>query len=253
VALRVTPTARITSSGYFLRADVEADLRVKDIQGSDPSVPYERQLLAQHGVDQPDLLLDQLEQAVIAAHGTTHDATSTQLQPAVNLDGYWCIDTYTTLAEKKRYWYMEQLIWCAGDTRDAAYMGSGPEGAYDLGPQDYLAVVGVNHLASGMASYMNVAVTDRTNYEGVGALMHSQVAGSAARFITGPESEYFFAVKIGRSCPPDDAYCLELPADRPLADGVTLAIRAYLNPLTEVGSDYGDLVLSRAILLKRRP
>jgi hypothetical protein len=254
VALRVTPTSsRGATVGYYTRATIESELRVKDLGGA---ASYERQVLAARGYPDPDGTLAALQQAVEGRYKATHDVKAVAMKPAVGLDGYTCIDRYLDLASQGKVGLikMNDAQWCAGDTRDAAYVGGGPDLAFDLEEGDMVVVVGVNHVQTSMATYVNVAITDRSNYSGVGALLHSQLSGSAAVYLPtlGAGADNFYVATIARACPQGIPACLELPSDLPLEQGVSVALRAYVNPQTKVGSHYPDLVLARAVHLTRR-
>lgn len=255
VILRVTPTSqRQGFLGYYTRGQIEQGLlpRKVGVEG----VVQEQVLLSGPGIPDASVTLDSVQQALISQHSATHSPLPLELTASDFLDGYKCIDRLTTLVADG--WTGAQLAampWCAGDTRDAAYLVQGLP--VKLQTDDFIMVLGVNHQASGMARYINVAAHDAQEHEGVVSVLHSQLKLSAQQHVQPPaDASKFFVVKLARTCGVKQPYCLELPADAsgiPLEHPINVAVRAYLNPQTAVGPAYADLVRPRVVIFRKRP
>jgi hypothetical protein len=138
---------------------------------------------------------------------------------------------------------------CNGDNNDTVYFASA---AFRLGDAaDSLVVVyGVNHEATGKATYSNFAVYEVRRLFGVASVDSRRLAGSAAEYLPGhPLADRLYAWRIGRDCTGDD-HCLELDTTCPGLDPDELAVvafRAYLEPGTDVGPDPAELILDRVV------
>lgn len=138
---------------------------------------------------------------------------------------------------------------CNGDNNDTIYFSSA---GFRLGDAaDSLVVVyGVNHEATGKASYANFAVYEVRRLFGVASVDSRRFAGSAADYLPGhPLADRLYAWRVKRDCS-GDPFCLELattcPGLAPDELGV-IAFRAYLEPGTDVGPDPAELILDRVI------
>ena len=180
----------------------------------------------------------------------------------------------------------------AGEGSDTPYRRTARNGKparFKLGRDDRLVVYGVNHAATGLATYSNFGVYGerRVNsckrprrpryifgcgefiWNGVASMTNHVFTGSARRYLPrDPLARYLYAVTVVRSrnrCPAgrQDRYCLKVPRpsrprkNPPSADGIGLddplmiGYRAYLNPHTRSGPAYGDIIPDRAVLFRR--
>jgi hypothetical protein len=132
---------------------------------------------------------------------------------------------------------LERRTPCFGDNSDTVYSASLPTWLSD-DPSDFLIVVGVQHEATGKASYMNVAVYNTPRLMGVAAVTGSDLLSSAERYLPHhPDSRYLYAYKFARHCQ-GEPYCLAVPTG---PQGVALDTllnfieRPYLEPVTHTG------------------
>jgi hypothetical protein len=172
----------------------------------------------------------------------------------------------------------------AGEASDTPYLRtslSGEAANFTLGNDDMVVVYGVNHAATGLATYSSFGVYgdwvtcscqdnppqyvfgcgDRS-WNGVVSMTSHAFPGSAEEYIPGdPMAPYLYAVKVLRQPPEDtqDTYFVVVPTATPdhpcaspgyclgLNDPIIIGYRAYLNPATASGADYDDIIHDRAI------
>lgn len=196
----------------------------------------------------------------------------------------WFYDSRDVLKEDPSSPAYRQFV--AGESSDTPYLritenGTDPAN-FILGDNDMAVVYGVNHAATGLATYSSFGVYGewKTNldcapfyfigcddyiWNGVASMTSHKFAGSAQRYIPGdPMARYLYAVRLVRGdCPKGDKYCVSVPVPtKPWwlepttpgsADGIgkdqpaLIAWRAYLNPKTKSGPSYDDIIPDRAI------
>ncbi len=181
--------------------------------------------------------------------------------------------------------------FAAGESTDTPYLRTARNGVpvhFKLGLHDRLVVYGVNHAATGLATYSNFGVygdfklntcqhqvpfflygCGNPIWNGVVSMSNHQFAGSAQRYLPhDPLARYLYSVTVVRTkseCPagPNDPYCLVVPhinnGKRPPSATVIglnyplmIGYRAYLNPHTGSGLSYRDIIPDRAILFASR-
>jgi hypothetical protein len=181
----------------------------------------------------------------------------------------------------------------AGEASDTPYLRTSSNGApanFILGPDDMVVVYGVNHEATGLATYSNVSVyservLDPTSMDdyifgfnnpvwcgvtGLGSKDSSDPLYGYNRFgdsaynylpLTNKHGKYLYAVRVLRQPPadPEKKPWITVPEPTPeggpasgivLTDPVTIGYRAYVNPATTHGPDYGDIIPDRALWFK---
>jgi hypothetical protein len=143
-------------------------------------------------------------------------------------------------------------------------------------------VYGVNHVATGIATYSSFAVYGEWQlyplpldpplfaygvadpiWNGVVDITSHAFARSAEHYIPrDPMARYLYAVRVVRPARanPRDPYCVVVPDQGvagplfpdaiPLNKPAMIGYRAYLNPATGAGPAYEDLIPDRAILFK---
>lgn len=125
---------------------------------------------------------------------------------------------------------IEQKTSCLGDVRDTLYFAQLP---FEFPESGRLVAVGVNHEASGKATYSNIVVMYRDKLMGVTYADSREMAGSADRWIPDhPDRDKMFAYAITRDCG-GEPYCLEVPTEFPgvpVGGQVTIVFRAYIEP-----------------------
>jgi hypothetical protein len=118
---------------------------------------------------------------------------------------------------------------------------------------EFIIVYGVNHVATGKATYSNFAIYGADVWNGVRAITDADFTGSAEEYLPdNPNAKYLYVYKLSRNCSEDDPYCYEVPygvgvhgieLDQPLFIGW----RAYMENTTKTGPTYSEIVYDRAI------
>lgn len=191
------------------------------------------------GKTELDLLpaVEDLRLAILAKYLPNY--TPTEIQTMNLMEGYNCIQRNQN---------------CLGDNRDSAYIFNGPTDAFTLGDNEFIIVYGVNHVATGKATYSNFTVTGGALKVGAASIRNEQFPGSAEYYLSGNRDILkLYAWKIMRTgnCG-DEPYCIEIKNDCseggiPEDQKLGVACRAYLEKSTSVGMAYSELVLDRVI------
>lgn len=201
--------------------------------------PYEVPALRVRGTGDTsefDLLgaLEELRQAILAKHGA---ANATELATSV-----WLYEGFDAI---------QRGINVIGENRDTSYLRS-EDFTLAADPDEFLIVYGVNHAATGKATYSNFGVFGAAGLNGVGAVSNFDFTGTAEEYIPGnPVAKDLYVWKVSRSCD-GGANCLTIPWGVK-AYGVDLdkpgfvAFRAYLEPQTKVGPSWSEIVYDRVI------
>ncbi len=176
-------------------------------------------------------------------------------------------DLATQTTAYEGYDYMQRGVDPWGDSRDAVFLTAGyvPEfGANDvltLADDEFLMVYGVNHVATGKASYHSVNVY--SSEEGkvpVGAVEDPAFSDTAAPYLFDDPAaaKLMYAFKFSRNCG-QDPNCVQLALDNcsKLTIGPTtvlgLFVRMYLEPATKVGAAMPEILYDRVIKFSPRP
>lgn len=162
--------------------------------------------------------------------------------------------------------------------RAITFLGSGREGSagysrdsnyymsdwFDLGPNDFAIVYGVNHAATGKATYSSAAVyLDRTLTVGVADTNTADFAATPhiadLSLPSAPGIDKFYVWKVARNCN-GEAACLEAKLDAAhVADcgskiapdaPVRIGFRQYAEPSTRVGPADAELLYDRVIVFR---
>lgn len=191
--------------------------------------------------------------------------TEMDLMPAVNDLRKAILDTYNDLTATD----LTTSVWLPDGfdglqrgenlylpTRDTVYLRTNPLFTLPDAPDTFLIVYGVNHAATGDATYANLSVyADPSLLLGVRGENSRNLAGSAATYLPDhPQVESLYAWKVTRNCH-GEAQCLEVKLDEPCArldlndtTQLWLAFRIYLEARTRVGPAFTELIYDRAIL-----
>jgi hypothetical protein len=117
---------------------------------------------------------------------------------------------------------------------------------------EFIIVYGVNHVATGKATYSNFAVYGADVWNGVGAINDPDLNETAEEYLPdNPDAKYLYVYKIARNCN-GDPHCFGVPTG-PGAYGIGLdqplfiAWRSYLEKTTKTGPSYSEIVYDRAI------
>jgi hypothetical protein len=117
---------------------------------------------------------------------------------------------------------------------------------------EFLIVYGINHVATGKATYHNFVPYGADIWNGVGMITDMDFNGTAGEYLPdNPNAKYLYVYKITRNCD-GDPHCFEVPynaegygidLDQPLM----IAWRLYLENATKTGPSYSEIVYDRAI------
>ncbi len=117
---------------------------------------------------------------------------------------------------------------------------------------EFIIVYGVNHVATGKATYENLGIFGADVWNGVGAITDEDFNGTAEEYLPdNPDAKYLYVYKIARNCD-GDPHCFEVPfgpggygigSDQPLF----IFWRLYLEKATKTGPSYSEIVYDRAI------
>ena len=118
---------------------------------------------------------------------------------------------------------------------------------------EFIIVYGVNHVATGKATYSNFGIYGADVWNGVKAISDKDFNGSAEEYLPdNPNAKYLYVYKLARNCSEDDQYCYEVPygvgghgieLDQPLFIG----FRVYHENATKTGPSYSEIMYDRAI------
>ncbi len=188
--------------------------------------------------------LAKLQSQVEAKFAKNYQIEKSDPAPAKGLVGQTCI---------------KYRINCLADNWDTTYTNSNFQNSLfessGSAKLSFFMALGVNHIATGKSSYQNIAVNDKNRQLGVVSLADDSFSGSASLY--SPDLKYpdkLFAIKIARdqTCDQEEdaqssQFCLRVPQNSPdnLAippnQPVSLIIRNYLNPQTNVAPEYDEI------------
>lgn len=208
--------------------------------------------------------LDRLEQAIITQ--TPHSSAE-----VLGSDRWWPESRDVLEAREGSDIYHK---FVAGEAADTPYRRTAN---VPLGDEDTVVVYGVNHAATGLATYSNFSIysgrvlnpcgsRDWPTRFGCGNPVWSGVAGMSSHDFTGtaeqylpgdPLAKYLYAVEVSRDAASGAGVVIPEPTGPDLpatgiepGDPVLVGFRAYLNPHTGTGPDYGDVIADRAVVLR---
>jgi hypothetical protein len=117
---------------------------------------------------------------------------------------------------------------------------------------EFIIVYGVNHVATGKATYSSFTVYGADVWNGVGTVTDADFSGTAEEYLPdNPDAKYLYVYTIARDCE-GEPNCFEIPygmgsygiePDQP----IFIAWRGYLESATKTGPSYSEIVYDRAI------
>lgn len=167
------------------------------------------------------------------------------------------------------YDFLQQMKRAYLDSRDTIYVGAGADAYpanvnYDvrLTDNEFLVVYGVNHTATGKASYMNLNAYAKPSELAIGSVFDTDFAHSTDAYLPAgdPAASQMFAYKISWQCG-DEPFCLQMASGdcaRLQLDGpehvaerantpLAFATRSYLEPATSIGPAFTEVLYHRMI------
>jgi hypothetical protein len=186
--------------------------------------------------------------------------TEVDLQPALEdlrkailakHSGLAAQELVTSIWLSESYDAVQTETYVAGESRDTVYLRSDTLKLGD-NPDEFVIVYGVNHAASGKATYSNCNFYGEAGWNGVVGIYSTELAGAAEPYLPGnPMAKYLYVCRFARKCSSEKA-CVAVPTG-PKAHGVGLdepafiGFRAYLEPATRVGPAFTELLYDRVI------
>lgn len=173
--------------------------------------------------------------------------------------------TYRDL--KTTQWLPEGMVCvqgnanCLGENRDTIYLKS-EDYCLDADPQAYVVAYGVNHGATGKATYANASIYAYPKLQGVGGVKSTdeeEFTGRARAYLGDaypPGGPYLYAYKMARSCH-GEPYCMDVPEGCVDAQGnpqieegskVFVGFRAYLEKKTAVSPAHAEVLYDQVLL-----
>jgi hypothetical protein len=117
---------------------------------------------------------------------------------------------------------------------------------------EFIIVYGVNHVATGKATYSNFATFGADVWNGIGAVTDQDSNGTAEAYLPeNPNANYLYVYKVARNCN-GDSHCFKVPYG-PGGYGIGLnqplfiVFRIYHERATKTGPSYSEIVYDRAI------
>jgi hypothetical protein len=178
--------------------------------------------------------LDELRQAILNKYSN--------LKADELITSVWLTESYAAVQSE---------TYVAGESRDTVYLRCD---TLTLGddPDEFVIVYGVNHAATGKATYANCNFYGEAGWNGVVGTYSTDYEGSAEAYLPGnPLAKYLYVCKFTRQCS-SEPNCIAVPTG-PKAHGVELdqpafiGFRAYLEPATKVGPAFTELLFDRVI------
>lgn len=208
------------------------------------ALPVERIRPRGTGLTELDLLpeVEALRDAIVARYP---GMTAQDLRPAT-----WLEESFVAIQADRDV---------LGESRDTVYLRN--EGTFGLADDELLIVYGVNHEATGKATYSGFAIYEECRACPSAGENSRRFGGSALDYFAGAPSrpahlDKLYAWKLARSCGADPR-CSEVPpgscgATPPVMDsggGLFVGFRAYVEPSTKVGPAFSELVYDRVLRL----
>jgi hypothetical protein len=228
-----------------------------------PSDPLPAPVLRTRGTGQTEMdlypTMEKLRQAILARYSAGFDAEE--------------LDTFLPDSIPEGYPAIQRGIVYLGPGRDGS-AGYGRDANYwvsswfDLPDNGFAIVYGVDHAATGKATYSSAAVyLDETLAAGVSSVDSSDFAANpdtAGSYLpAAPGIAKFYVWKVARNCNgepacmearmPDDkiAVCVDSKKIAPNAP-VRIGLRQYAEPATKVGPAEAELLYDRVIVFRPR-
>ena len=210
--------------------------------------------------DEPTMPLDPLPEPLLRESGTggTEDGFENalnELEAAIlaKYSGLKSTPIRTSEMDIKGFDCIKEGRPCLGDNHDAIYLNAFPilsTGRLPDSPEDFFILYGVNHEASGKATYSNASIYFRDRALGVAAINSTEMKGSAELYLPdNPQASMLYAIKVSRRCG-TEPFCLEVPVTFPgvpLNEEVSFTFRLYLEPQTRTAPSGSEILFDRVI------
>lgn len=187
-----------------------------------------------HELDLNDDLLE-LREAIIAHYGGMSHVENLTTQ-------VWIFEGYDAI---------QRGIDVLADTRDTVYLNTTSTVLGDT-PGEAILVYGVNHAATGKATYSNFALYGKNALNGVGGLSNFDLAGTAEKFLPdNPNAQYLYVAKVAREDDPEMKTLVVPSGVGPYGiepdDSCFIGFRTYVEPETGVSPAWSEILYDQAI------
>jgi hypothetical protein len=161
---------------------------------------------------------------------------------------------------REGYEYIQTVQDAIGESRDTSYLRTDKDKPFILpdSSDDFLIVYGINHTAIGKSTYSNFITYGEDILNGVASVNNEQFAGSAEKLLPyNPLAKYLYVWKVARQSYDNEDNCLIVPTDDP-ALGIPLdkpmfvGFRAYVEPETQIGPAWQELIFDRVIKFSKK-
>lgn len=225
-------------------------------------------------VDGLDEALSQLKKAIIE---------KTSCENYLSFDSTrWFEDSYDVLVNEKDPDSPLFHKFVAGECSDTTYLRCSKNGTpinFKLGLNDMAVVYGVNHVATGLATYASFGVygewitSEKPDeylfgcsdniWNGVAGMTNYEFVNSAQQYLPEhPLAKYLYAIKVIRpnSIFKNEKDSVIIPTSEKnnnsgdkiaLDKPIIIGYRAYLNPKTKIGPSYKDIINDKSILFMK--
>jgi hypothetical protein len=163
---------------------------------------------------------------------------------------YTCSDPETTIWIPESPEGMQNNKNSYGETRDTPYLHSQN---FTLGKDQFAVSYGVNHMATGKATYSNIVAYGCEKLNGVVSVDSTGFGDSASRFIPDdPNAPMLYTYTISRENP-GEPYTMVVPEGPllegiPLGDEMWIGWRAYMEPETNVGPASHEIIYDKVLV-----
>jgi hypothetical protein len=125
------------------------------------------------------------------------------------------IDVYGTTNDACYLWTANQTVSSTTPSFNniSQYYGFSRNPPVTLGndTNEFIIVYGVNHVATGKATYSNFATCETDVWNGIGAITDADFNGTAEAYLPGnPNAKYLYVYKVARNCS-GDSHCFKVP------------------------------------------
>jgi hypothetical protein len=166
-------------------------------------------------------------------------------------EGYAIEDLTTQIWIFEGYDGIQRGIDALGDIRDTVYLNTTNTILGDT-PGESIIVYGVNHVATGKATYANFGLYGLKALNGIQGVSNHDYTGTAEEYIPdNPNAQYLYVARITRE--DDGGVATSVIPSGIGAHGIEpdelcfVGYRAYVEPETSVGPAWNELVYDRAI------
>jgi hypothetical protein len=192
-----------------------------------------------------------------AALLSARDTLAADLQARFAGSGYTIAERTVDFKQTVNYLCIDNALPCNGDNPDALY--SRDVANYAPQPSDRVLIVGINHVATGKATYLSHSIVADANNRGLLAVSDAWLAGTGLVMgqVSGPSDPRYatysqlYAFTIAYDCA-GDPVCVTIPAaDAPAGTALNVTARIYLEAATRTRPSSAEIGPHRVFVMKK--